>query len=402
MNFFSFLPAIILLVLLICILFFSFLNSRIKANLKTEPQISVIIPCYNDGAYLKSAVDSLFNSYEKEKIDLIIINDASQDNSQAVLKQLAEIYEFRTMINKVNLGKVESLNRAYKLAKNELILFLDADVIFNNKLLLDMLKRIEKNSRIGAVSCPYKPLNKGFLALMQKIEYNFLRLMHSAYNQWSCLSIWGGCFMMKKSALKKVGGFSKEAICEDIEMAFKLKRHGFRVEQSFLQISTYVPDKWKEFYKQKIRWSAGTVQCLIKHPQVWITHPIGVFFGIAYLILGFFFAINLVKQIVFFTNLAEEFSILYNAATLLITFRVMGLIYGSLLLKKLLSTLAFTFFSLPYVIPLIKKPREIWKLSYIIPFSIIYIPILTVISAIGTFKGIFVYRSLAKQKQRGW
>ena len=52
-------------------------------------------------------------------------------------------------------------------------MFVDADVLLKPENINDMLARLEKD-KVVAVSCPYKPYNKGFWSLMQEIEYNML------------------------------------------------------------------------------------------------------------------------------------------------------------------------------------------------------------------------------------
>jgi len=61
----------------------------------------------------------------------------------------------------------------------------------------------------------------------------------------------------------------------------------------------------------------------------------------------------------------------------------------------------FSAFSIPYVIPTIKKPKEIYKLLYVIPFSLIYFPIYSITAIIGFAIGIARYRSL-ERGGRAW
>jgi biofilm PGA synthesis N-glycosyltransferase PgaC len=143
---------------------------------------------------------------------------------------------------------------------------LDADVIIQKKHIHDMLARMQANDRIAAVSCPYVPYNKGFFPIMQDMEYVMLDLVQGSYNTFGAIAIRGGCFIVKKAAFEQVHKFSSRVMIEDMDLAFKLNKAGYKVEQSFHRVSTFVPDTLKTRYKQKIRWNSGGTHCMIKYP----------------------------------------------------------------------------------------------------------------------------------------
>ena len=76
---------LILLIIWITIIFFASLDFRRKRKLKFHPPISFIIPCYNDEKTIENTIRSIYASYKKDKIDLIVINDHSTDNSPSCL-----------------------------------------------------------------------------------------------------------------------------------------------------------------------------------------------------------------------------------------------------------------------------------------------------------------------------
>lgn len=90
------------------------------------PKISVIIPCYNQGAYLKEAVESVL-AQTYEDFEIIIVNDGSTDNTKALahswMKQDPRIY----FIEQTNQGLASARNNGIKISRGEFILPLDAD-----------------------------------------------------------------------------------------------------------------------------------------------------------------------------------------------------------------------------------------------------------------------------------
>ncbi|MDD4294806.1 MAG: glycosyltransferase family A protein [Candidatus Omnitrophica bacterium] len=97
-----------------------------------KPYFSIIIPAYNRQKYLKIAVESVlaqsFNDYE-----LIIIDDASNDNTESYIKNISTIHHSINYIkNPKNLGISKSRNVGLKNAKGEFICFLDSDDRFRH------------------------------------------------------------------------------------------------------------------------------------------------------------------------------------------------------------------------------------------------------------------------------
>ena len=92
------------------------------------PKLSVIMPVYNAGVFLFSAIDSIlkqtFTDYE-----FIIIDDGSTDDSLSVIKQFSETDSRIHILSRENKGLLYSLNEGISLAKGEFIARMDADDI---------------------------------------------------------------------------------------------------------------------------------------------------------------------------------------------------------------------------------------------------------------------------------
>lgn len=92
-----------------------------------NPLVSVIIPVYNTEEYLTECLDSVCNQ-TLEDIEIICINDASQDNSLDVLKDYANKDNRIILIeNEFNQGQSISRNKGLDIARGEYIAFLDSD-----------------------------------------------------------------------------------------------------------------------------------------------------------------------------------------------------------------------------------------------------------------------------------
>lgn len=384
------------IILLLCLI------DYIKKRKITEyPFISFLIPCYNDGNTVKSTIESIYNVYDHKKFEIIIVDDKSKDNSYSVLQNLQKKYKFKLIKNKKNLGKTLSLNNIYKHAKSDILFFVDADIILNKKAVDDLIARLQSNDKVMAVSCPYNTNNEGFIPTMQNLDYNMFLIVQASYNLASCISLWGGCLMVRKKAFEEVGLFSVNMLCEDLDLAFKLNKAGWKVEQSFTHVKSYVPRSIRTWIKQKMRWSSGGMQAILKHFKIFIKHPVQIFYLVTFSLLTLFSTIFLIKEVIFFGGIWREYELLRQTATTLLSLKSVWLFYWASFLKSLLGRVWFTSLSLPYVIPLIKRFKDLYKVLYIIPFSLLYFSFLTVINIFGLIKGIYFYYTI-KEGTRAW
>ena len=390
----------ILFFLLIIMQILFFIDYSNKRTLKKKPFVSFVISCYNDGAYVEETVNSIYRSYDRDKFELLMANDGSTDNSLEVLKRLQKKYGFKLIDNPKNIGKHGSINNLCDHAKAEVLFFLDADVIINRKLVVDVLARLQEKN-MGAVSSPYRARNKGFLALMQEMQYNFFSLIAGSYNLMSGISIWGGCFAVNREAFEKVGRLSKNMIIEDMDMALKLNEKGYRVQQSFCPVLTYVPDTWRSWYHQQIRWSSGFTQNLLKHFRMWLKHPFYLLFTTLFFVLSATFVILLIRQLLFVHTFWGLYKLMHDMAGRLFIIKEIAAYYHSQIVSLLLANLYFSFFSLPYIIPMIKKLKDIYKVLYILPYTALYNTVMIAVFVIGGITGFFRYHEL-KEGGRPW
>lgn len=121
------------------------------------PKVSVIIPVYNEGKFLKACLTSIANQTLQD-IEIIIINDGSTDNSMDVINKFANQYNgVLKVINTENNGVGAARNRGLDIADGEFIKFVDAD----DFLKLDILEKmylIAKENNVSLVRGNYQTI----------------------------------------------------------------------------------------------------------------------------------------------------------------------------------------------------------------------------------------------------
>ena len=109
------------------------------------PILSVIIPVYNTGKYLKKCLDSVINQ-TLDNIEIIVINDGSTDDSLQIINEYIEKYNNIKLIHKKNEGASIARNIGICKAKGKYITFLDSDDYIDLDMYKDMIFKLEKES----------------------------------------------------------------------------------------------------------------------------------------------------------------------------------------------------------------------------------------------------------------
>lgn len=124
----------------------------VKENTLTEePTVSVIIPVYNVEKYLKECLDSVINQ-TLASIEIICVNDGSDDNSLDILKEYGEIDARFTILSQNNSGQSAARNLAIKHAAGEYLYFMDSDDIIELDA-LEILYNRAKQDEADVVYC---------------------------------------------------------------------------------------------------------------------------------------------------------------------------------------------------------------------------------------------------------
>lgn len=103
-------------------------------------EISVIVPVYNCERYLTRSINSLLGQTVLDQMQIIFIDDGSQDNSFQILKRFSTLYENIIVLHQENKGVSSARNLGLKLCKGKYIAFFDADDEASPKLYETLVK----------------------------------------------------------------------------------------------------------------------------------------------------------------------------------------------------------------------------------------------------------------------
>lgn len=122
------------------------------------PLISVVVPIYNVENYLERCIKSIVNQTYKN-LEIILVDDGSPDRCPDICDEWGKQDSRIKVIHKKNGGLSDARNAGLKLAKGELISFIDSDDWINLRFFEVLYKvMIQENSDI--VQCNYRALEK--------------------------------------------------------------------------------------------------------------------------------------------------------------------------------------------------------------------------------------------------
>ncbi len=259
-------------------IFFLYLRYKVIKSVSDDqlPLCTVIVPAYNEGELVYKTLISLAKSdYPKEKIQLISIDDGSQDDTWQWMKRAKEVLGDRVSIYQQpkNKGKRHALYRGFNLATGEVFVTVDSDSIVKEDTLRIMASPFVVNEECGAVAGNVRVLNrkKALIPRMLNVSFAFsFEFIRSAQSRLgSVLCTPGALSAYRKEAVFNcrqewinqtfMGQVSK--IGEDRAMTNMILKQGYKV---FFQRNAYVytniPERYKNLYKMFIRWERSNIR----------------------------------------------------------------------------------------------------------------------------------------------
>lgn len=115
-----------------------------------QPLVSFVVPCYNYGRYLDDCLRSIFSQAGSYDLEVIVINDASPDNTRDVINTFKDS-RLKVIEHKTNQGHVVAITSGLTQATGRYVARIDADDRYRSDFLVKTVPVLEKNPDVGAV-----------------------------------------------------------------------------------------------------------------------------------------------------------------------------------------------------------------------------------------------------------
>ena len=268
----------------------------------TKPFVSIIIPAYNEEKLIRFTIQSVLDS-DYPNIEIIMVDDGSKDSTFSVAKENFENNPKVKLFTKANAGKGHALNYGIKKSTSDYIFLVDADSLLHKDAISKMMQHFQDpevvgvagNVDVGNKIFSITKLNiPNFIVILQKIEYIYTNLFDKkGYSPINCTYIVPGCIgAFRKKEVEDIGMIRSDTLAEDMLLTIMLleKKHKIVFEPD-AYCQTEAPETLAQLYKQRLRWTFGTMQVIWKQKTMMFNPKHGILglFVLPYILLSFFF-----------------------------------------------------------------------------------------------------------------
>jgi len=255
---------------------FGALYKPVPVDKSFTPGVSIIVPCYNEETWIPQTILGCLNqNYPQENLEVIVVDDCSRDRSPERIEELLdelyreEKYNIRDRLHFVhqehNLGKRAAIVRGARMAKHDLLVFVDSDSLLDSNAIINLVQPF-RDPRMGGVTGRTDVANTytNLATKMQSVRYYVsFRIMKAAeayFDAVTCLSGPLSCYR-KDIVLDYAEDWLDQKFLgvratfgDDRAMTnFVLRKYRTSYQDTAI-CSTIVPNTHRMFLKQQIRW----------------------------------------------------------------------------------------------------------------------------------------------------
>ncbi len=189
---------------------------------------AVIIPVHNDAGTLAASLDAVLPDVRRENWELIVVDDASQDDSSRVARERGA----RVLRLEENRGVAGARNAGAAAVRADILIFVDADIMPSPGSLTAMVRTLCERPEVHAVGAYPLPGNLNsswsshFVGLRSAWGYGW----REGETERSFSSIQSECGAIRRSVFEELGGFSERYSgvgMEEFQMAHDLEARGY-------------------------------------------------------------------------------------------------------------------------------------------------------------------------------
>jgi biofilm PGA synthesis N-glycosyltransferase PgaC len=250
-----------------------------RCTIEHYPDVSILVACYNEADNIARTITSLASQMYPGRMEILILDDGSTDMTASAARAaiLAETvssgHTFRVVEGGHNIGKAGVLNRGLAMAKADIVLTIDGDGWIYKDAVQRLVERYANdpaNTRAVAGAVLVSNSRSNWLTKAQEWDYFHgiaaVKRMQSMYH--GTLVAQGAFSLYDRAALNEVGGFPA-CVGEDIVVTWALLERGYRVGYCEDAIAfTNVPENFKQFARQRKRWSRGLIEAFKLHGRL--------------------------------------------------------------------------------------------------------------------------------------
>jgi len=185
-------------------------------------KLSIVIPAYNEEAYIGKTLSAIFENATEILFEVIVVNNASTDKTAEVAAGFSKV----KVINELQKGLTKARQAGLNAATGDLIAYIDADTVVTKQWFAVVEEEYKKNPKLVCLSGPYYYYDiPSWQRWWVKQWWNVARVSANMFIHYLAV---GGNFVARREALLNIGGFDTKIqfYGEDTDIARRLYSAG--------------------------------------------------------------------------------------------------------------------------------------------------------------------------------
>jgi biofilm PGA synthesis N-glycosyltransferase PgaC len=297
------------------------------------PPVTILIAAYNEEKSIRGTIETLSRQDYQGAIEIIVIDDGSTDGTAEIVEGLIQAPRLHSHVSLEllrlgrNGGKARALNAGLRKATHDLIVTVDADTWMRQGSLAAIVLNLQDgppNTAAVAGTVLVRNSRRNILTRLQEWDYfHGIAVVKRIQSLFQGTLVAQGAFSIyRRDRLEELGGWP-ETLGEDIVLTWGFLARGYRVgyaENAF--VFTNVPETYRQFFRQRRRWSRGLIEAFKTWPSVLIKPRLNTPFILLNLLFPY---LDLLFLLVFLPGLVAAVFFRFYAIVGLMTLAVLPL-----------------------------------------------------------------------------
>jgi len=238
------------------------------------PQVTIQIPTFNEPVAIRCAKSCLNFDYPKEKFDIIIGDDSTDERVSKAIDDFAKRNRGKVTVTRRghNRGfKAGNLNHMLKFSRGKIIVIFDSDFIAPRNFLKRIVKPFVKDKKVGCVQAEWDFLNEN-TNYISKLSSTLLMFYYSLIvpinKRLGVPFLFGSGEAVRKDLILELGGWQEGSLTEDTEFSLRIFKEGYKIVYlNDVKVKGEVPYTLKGLMSQQRRWAYGNTRAFLEHSR---------------------------------------------------------------------------------------------------------------------------------------
>ncbi len=247
------------------------------------PEVSILMSVYNEELVMKKKLFGIINTnYPSNRLEIIIGSDNSTDLTNNIITDFQAQYPglIKFIPSPLRQGKPNTINQLVDMAKGEVLIITDANVMFDHETIYELVKHF-KNEQIGIVDSHMinSGINKSGISIQENayISREVMMKRRESLIWGTMMGPFGGCYAIRKELFCYI---PKNFLVDDFFINMKVLEQGKKsINNLNAKVYEDVSNNLSDEFRRKVRIATGNFQNLAEFAHILLPFTSGVSFS---------------------------------------------------------------------------------------------------------------------------